>query len=516
MGLNSSKDQLCEVTSQVQNDIGQVAVEGRYHRLPKKLEDDYVLGKQALGTGYNGAVMQATRKADQKKVAVKAFKLHGVENEKKAELANETHIFLRMDHPHVARLLDAYESDDQLHLVMECLEGGELFDRIRERKVFSERDAAKAAKQMLLAVNYLHEKSIVHRDLKLENFLYESKGSDFLKLIDFGFSKVWEKDTKMEVSCGTLSYVAPEVLAKSYTSQCDLWSFGVIVFILLVGYMPFSGKSESEQIKKIKRGTYTKKDEKWNKVSPLALEFVNKLIVVDPNQRLTSEQALKHDWIAKWEEGSQHFDQSVAESLCNYAKQSQFRRSCMQLMAWSLGREERAMVRDSFLELDTNNTGTITLNQLKMVLETKFHVPEEVAERVSHAMDSNEDDVIQYSEFLAAMMASRIKLHDSLVMDTFRRFDTDSSGYVTAENLKNVLGADFDPAPVMRCIDENHDGKISYDEFIGYIKSNADTHAERVLDLIDRESSADNVEESPVRLRKRDQILGFMGMGRAA
>merc|ERR1719183_2388648 len=119
------------------------------------------------------------------------------------------------------------------------MNGGELFQRVQERRKFNETDAADASSQMLLAINYVHSHGMVHRDLKLENFLYESAKSDHLKLIDFGFSKVWEPNTKMALSCGTLSYVAPEVLAKDYTSQCDMWSFGVIVFILLVGYMPF-------------------------------------------------------------------------------------------------------------------------------------------------------------------------------------------------------------------------------------------------------------------------------------
>merc|ERR1719230_1397746 len=114
---------------------------------------------------------------------------------------------------------------------------------------------------MLLSINYIHSQSIVHRDLKLENFLYEKKDGNHLKLIDFGFSKVWQRNTKMDLSCGTLSYVAPEVLEKDYTSQCDLWSLGVIVFILLVGYMPFHG-TEGSQIKNIKAGSYSVKPDK--------------------------------------------------------------------------------------------------------------------------------------------------------------------------------------------------------------------------------------------------------------
>merc|ERR1719440_1813178 len=167
------------------------------------------------------------------------------------------------------------------------MEGGELFHRVTEKRRFSEKDAAEAAHQMLLAVNYCHTHGIVHRDLKLENFLYEKPDTDHLKLIDFGFSHIWEPNTKMALSCGTLAYVAPEVLDKSYTNKCDLWSLGVVIFILLVGYMPFAG-SESHQVQMIKAGKCTFRKESWAKVSKEASEFVSKLLVVDVEKRLSA------------------------------------------------------------------------------------------------------------------------------------------------------------------------------------------------------------------------------------
>lgn len=291
-----------------------------------------------------------------------------------------------------------------------------------------------------------------------------------------------------------------------------MWSFGVIVFILLVGYMPFSGSSESEQMRNIKAGKFTNKKAKWDKVSAIAFKFVESLIVVSPESRLTPQQALDHVWLRTCDDGGTHLDQSIADSLCEYSKQSQFRKACMQLMAWSLTRDERGMVRDAFLELDTSKSGRINLTQLKTVLQTKFHVSEVDAVKVFQELDSNDDQEIEYSEFLAAMMASRIKFHDALLKDTFRRFDKSGTGQVTAENLKEVLGADFDADGVMRNVDSNHDGKISYEEFMGYIKNASEdhdpSHLDFVHDIIDREHSnslatQDQDDGSPVRLRKR-------------
>jgi len=480
MGANAStsKKGLEEALSRAEGRVGKITITGRYHRNPKKLTDDYEVEKTVLGSGYNGSVFMAKTKTGKEKYAVKAFKLNGVPKEKKEELVTECEIFLAMDHPHVARLVDVYESEEKLDLVMECMSGGELFQRVTERKRFSERDAAEAVRQMLLAINYIHSHGVVHRDLKLENFLYESNESNHLKLIDFGFSKVWHRNTKMDLSCGTLAYVAPEVLDKDYTSQCDLWSLGVIVFILLVGYMPFSG-TEQAHVKAIKSGKYLVKPDKWKTVSDTAQAFVKALLVVKPTERLTAEQAMQHAFVLSASAAEQDvdrnasIDQATVDALCSFGQASKFRRACMNVMAWSLTNEERKQVRDAFLELDQDKTGTVKLWEFKKVMEDQFHVSDEQAISVFHALDAGHTDEIHYSEFLAAMCSSRIALHDDLLKSTFRRLDTDNTGFITVANLKEVLGGSFDGEEVEEMLKEadlKHEGKISLEDFIAYMK----------------------------------------------
>merc|ERR1719478_674662 len=203
------------------------------------------------------------------------------------------------------------------------MEGGELFHRVTKRRHFTEKDAAEAAFQMLLAVNYIHTHGIVHRDIKLENFLYEKPDSNHLKLIDFGFSKIWEPNTKMALSCGTLAYVAPEVLDKSYTSKCDLWSLGVVIFILLVGYMPFAG-SESHQVQMIRQGKCTYRKESWAKVSKEASAFIGRLLLVDPIKRLSAEEALQETWIKSKTTMEEKVDQETVDALNSFAQASMF------------------------------------------------------------------------------------------------------------------------------------------------------------------------------------------------
>jgi len=491
MGQKSSSDRLQGVTDRAAQRVGKVAVSGRYKKLPKRLEDDYLVDSKVLGTGYNGSVFLATSKKNGLKFAVKGFHLHGVGGDKMKQLEDEAEIFLGMDHPHVARLVDVYESETHLNLVMECMEGGELFERLAKRKRFSEVDAASASWQMLLAVNYLHNRGIVHRDLKLENFLYERDDSDHLKLIDFGFSHIWEPNTKMALSCGTLAYVAPEVLKKSYTSQCDLWSLGVILFILLAGYMPFSG-SEKSQRRAIENGTYSWRQERWNNVSSEAIDLVKRLLDKDPSQRPTAEQAMTHRWLVENREKGRackpEVDQDAVNALCDFAKASQFRRACMSVMAWSLTNEERAKVREIFIQMDRNKKGTITLEELKHVLTKEFKVADEDAAGIFQALDTAQNEEIHYSEFLAAMVSTRIAMHDDLMHSTFQRFDVDSSGYITVENLREVLGESFSGAEVDKLMQEadlTKDGRISYPEFIEYLKGDgADLAALNAADKI--------------------------------
>merc|ERR1719181_1759331 len=181
---------------------------------------------------------------------------------------------------------------------MECLDGGELYGRLAQMKVFPESLAAETTRQMLRAIGYLHSHNVVHRDLKLENFLYQSDEKSQLKLIDFGFAKVWDPSTLMMSSCGSIAYVSPDVLTgKGYTDKCDLWSLGVIVWMLLAGYPPFHG-DERTMMTKIKSGQadWSHKS-RWKPVSEEAVDFVQKLLKKDPDQRPDAQEALKHAWL---------------------------------------------------------------------------------------------------------------------------------------------------------------------------------------------------------------------------
>ena len=218
-------------------------------------------------------------------------------------LRREIEIMRTVKHPNVILLADVFEDDRYIHLVMEMCTGGELFDRIIKKAEsiegrYSEKDAANIMQQILRGLEYCHnEHNVCHRDLKPENFLFKSEDSEEgLKIIDFGLSRFSEDNMAMTTRVGTPYYIAPEVLARKYTKACDMWSIGVIMYITLSGYPPFFGDCDQEIFASIKKGEYDYPSPDWDDVTPEARDLIDKLLKMEPTERLTASQALKHKW----------------------------------------------------------------------------------------------------------------------------------------------------------------------------------------------------------------------------
>jgi len=264
-----------------------------------------------------------------------------------------------------------------------------------------------------------------------------------------------------------------------------MWSLGVCGFILLSGSMPFSG-NDAAQIGNITAGKYIMKPEKWGKltrggkvfheVSAEARGFIRSLLEVDPSKRLTAQQALEHPWIARSREniGEDVSMQPCCEALRRFSRTSKFRRCCLEMLAWSLSNDDRAKVRNCFLSLDSNQQGTISFPELRHVMVDKLGLVDECEIlKVFRALDYNHDQEIHYSDFLAAMVETQIDVDDQVLTDAFRRFDTDNSGYITVENLRDVLGCKVEGEKVEALIaeaDQNKDGRLSFAEFAAYVR----------------------------------------------
>ncbi|KAH8376028.1 hypothetical protein KR093_005600 [Drosophila rubida] len=229
---------------------------------------------------------------------------------------------VRLTHPNIVQLLETYEDKAKVYLVMELVTGGELFDRIVEKGSYTEKDASHLIRQILEAVDYMHEQGVVHRDLKPENLLYYSPDDDSKIMIsDFGLSKM-EDSGIMATACGTPGYVAPEVLAqKPYGKAVDVWSIGVISYILLCGYPPFYDENDANLFAQILKGEFEFDSPYWDEISESAKHFIKNLMCVTVEKRYTCKQALCHPWISGNEASSKNIHGTVSEQLKkNFAK----------------------------------------------------------------------------------------------------------------------------------------------------------------------------------------------------
>ena len=275
--------------------------------VPKKsvITNDYEVKKNVLGVGINGKVYECIQKKTGLNCALKIIK-----DSQKARREVEIHTLL-CEQTNIVKILDVFENNfngvRSLVVVMENMEGGELFERIQQKQHFTEREASALVRQICLAVAHIHRHQIAHRDLKPENLLFANREDEsLLKLTDFGFAKFCE-GLSLQTPCYTPYYVAPEVLGPDkYDKSCDIWSIGVITYILLCGYPPFySNTSEpfSQGMKKrIKLGQYTFPDNEWGSISSEAKDLVGNLLKVDVKERFTIEQVMAHPWIMRFNE----------------------------------------------------------------------------------------------------------------------------------------------------------------------------------------------------------------------
>lgn len=285
------------------------------------LEEKYNL-KELLGTGAFSEVKLAERKDRPGEMyAVKMIDKKALKG-KEDSLENEIKVLRRLNHPNIVQLLETYEDRQKVYLIMELVTGGELFDRIVEKGSYTEKDASDLIRQVLEAVNYMHEQGVVHRDLKPENLLYYSPDEDSKIMIsDFGLSKM-EDSGIMATACGTPGYVAPEVLAqKPYGKAVDVWSIGVISYILLCGYPPFYDENDVNLFTQILKGEFEFDSPYWDDISDFAKDFIKKLMCVEVSKRFTCKQALQHPWISGNAASNKNIHGTVSEQLKkNFAK----------------------------------------------------------------------------------------------------------------------------------------------------------------------------------------------------
>jgi len=406
-----------------------------------------------------------------------------------AQLRSEIEVMKRMDHPNIIKFYEVFENETELYIVMEMCSGGELFDRIKEKGTYSEHDAAEALRQIFEGIEYMHEKKVAHCDLKPDNFLYSSHDKHSrVKIIDFGMSKFVRDRQHFRSLCGTPYYMAPEVIMGQYNHHSDIWSLGVVMFVMLFGYPPFyadpeqyGSKTDDQIFELIKKGFKSKTIAGFGAhfpesipVSDSAKDLMSKILTRDVAKRFTAREVLDHPWMKGDTALKTPLDSAVLKNLKSFNANFKLKQAVLVMMVGSLSDGEIKEMKKTFEAIDENHDGLITAAELKKALGKvgdKSDVEE--VERIMKMADINGDGVLSYQELLLTAVDRKLKAKEERLWDTFRRLDLDGDGKVSAKEIEQVLGKE-NAAELIKEADANGDGFISIDEFVKMWGSKSD------------------------------------------
>ncbi|KAL8143376.1 hypothetical protein V2J09_016408 [Rumex salicifolius] len=444
----------------------------------KDFDRRYTIGR-LLGHGQFGYTYVATDRSTGDRVAVKKIDKNKMVLPVAVEdVKREVKILQELTgHENVVQFYNAFEDENYVYIAMELCEGGELLDRILAKKDsrYSEKDAAVVVRQMLKVAAECHLHGLVHRDMKPENFLFKStKGDSPLKATDFGLSDFIKPGKRFSDIVGSAYYVAPEVLKRKSGPESDVWSIGVITYILLCGRRPFWDKTEDGIFKEVLRNKPDFRRKPWPSISNSAKDFVKKLLVKDPRTRLTAAQALSHPWVREGGSASDiPIDISVLHNMRQFVKYSRMKQFALRALASSINEDERANLRDQFDAIDMDKNGVISLEEMRQALakDLPWKMKDSRVLEIVQAIDSNTDGLVDFPEFVAATLhVHQLEENDSdrwqqLSLAAFEKFDVDKDGFITPEELRLHTGLKGSVDPLLEEADVDKDGKISLAEF---------------------------------------------------
>ncbi|KAL8162060.1 hypothetical protein V2J09_013549 [Rumex salicifolius] len=417
-------------------------VESVLQKKTGSVKEFYTLGRK-LGQGQFGTTFLCIDKETGEEFACKSIaKRKLLTDEDVEDVRREIQIMHHLSGNHnVVSIKAAYEDAVAVHLVMEICKGGELFDRIIQRGHYTERQAAELARTIVGVVEACHSLGVMHRDLKPENFLFvDNEENSLLKTIDFGLSIFFKPGEKFTDVVGSPYYVAPEVLRKRYGQEADVWSAGVIIYILLSGVPPFWGDNEQGIFEQVLHGDLDFETDPWPQISEDAKDLVRKMLVRDPKKRLTAHEVLCHPWVqVDGVAPDKPLDSAVLSRMKQFRAMNKLKKMALRVIAETLSEEEIAGLKEMFKMIDTDNSGQITYEELKAGMQkVGANLKESEIYDLMQAADVDSSGTIDYGEFIAATLhLNKVEKEDHLFA-AFSYFDKDGSGYITADELQQA------------------------------------------------------------------------------
>ncbi len=400
------------------------------------------------------------------------FRAMKIVNKKLHSSHNEIEILRKISHPNIVNIFEIYEDKTKYYIMSEFCEGGELFTAIAEKGFFNEFEASRIIKQILQAINYLHSNSIVHRDLKPENIMFMSNFKD-IKLIDFGTAIELPKRKKLTKLIGTSYYLAPEVIAENYDEKCDVWSCGIILYILLCGYPPFNGVSNNDIYNAIRYSKLNFNQNNWSNISKEAITLITKMLEKNPKKRISAEEGLNDFWFKKVSFnrkqtiGINQFE--ILERMALFVQQNKFKQAVLQFIStqFNLKKEEEEL-KQVFKEFDKEGKGVISREDFIETIDRLYGdvISLELMNEFYSNIDLDNSGSISYNEFLTSVIDSKKILTEDRLRKAFDMFDKDSSGTLDIEEIKGFFGGNENTwKRVLKDVDTNGDGQVDFQEF---------------------------------------------------
>ena len=468
------------IDSSIKLTPSKIKIQNFITKLDTNVEDSYKIIKK-LGKGSFGSVYKVMHIKTGIIRAMKVIKKDSVrfqDDDKK--FLKEIEVLIKLEHPYIIKIFEYFTDDLNYYLITEYISGGELYEGLVKMSNFNEFKCAFILNQIISAVYYLHSNNIVHRDIKPENILISNSNKDLLsiKLIDFGSCNYIKKNENFTLKVGSPYYIAPEVLKHDYNNKCDIWSIGVILYILLVGYPPFKAKNKNDLFNKIKTGNYSMEGPGWNRVSAQAKDLVTHMLEYDYNKRYSAEKCLNHIWIKQLEKSKEsnqindRYLESVLVNISNLHVREKLQQATIAYIVHSIYcNEEIDDLKHVFNKLDINKDGKLTYQEFRDGFSKHFQGKEFLKEinieQLLSDIDGNLDGVISYEEFLRVTVNKKKLLNERNLQIAFDKFDLDKDGKLSKTEIKTVLDTtDFEYINrLIDAIDNNRDGYVSFDEF---------------------------------------------------
>ena len=442
--------------------------------------------KKMLGSGSFGSVYEAKNTIFGNTVAMKVIKKDKENELDEQEIRNEIDILKKLSHPNIVKIYEFYISENHYYIITEYCREGELFSYIKNK--YSERQLAVLFYQVFSGLWYLHENKILHRDIKLENIMIDGKENDketgeelfWVKIIDFGTAKLFEKNKKEKDVVGSSYYIAPEVLKQSYNEKCDTWSVGVILYMTLVGRAPFDGKDDEEIIYKINSVDYNKNEPRLVKHSPEVRDLVSKLLDKDTEKRYSAKEALNHPWFKKYGGRAlfSNFDEEEIKPYINNLLKYTFNSKIQQLVIAFLvhnlpNTDTSTLILKLFRHFNKSGNCKLTKEELRNGLY-EYKNKEEVDKIIDHLfilLDGDNEGFLEYEEFLRACIDKKQIMTSTYLKYAFKFIDKEKTGTLDVQKIikafvttpNKILEAVFNNT--LNTVDKDGDGIINFTEF---------------------------------------------------